>query len=146
MRLVAGFALLAVVLVVLAWAFQHRLIYLPGGAPTASPDQVLTGGTAVRLRTEDGLDLAAWHAPATTRGTATTVLVLPGNAGSREVRAPLARAVNAAGFDVLLVDYRGYGGNPGAPSEEGLAADARAAHRYLVSERGVPPADRKSVV
>jgi pimeloyl-ACP methyl ester carboxylesterase len=40
---------------------------------------------------------------------------------------------------VLLFDYRGYGGNPGSPSEEGLARDVRAAHRFLVQEAGVPP-------
>ena len=92
------------------------------------------------LHTEDGLDLTAWHAPATGPATGITVLVLPGNAGSRAARVPLARALSAAGFDVLLLDYRGYGGNPGSPTEEGLAADARAAHRHLVAERGVPPA------
>jgi hypothetical protein len=35
---------------------------------------------------------------------------------------------------VLLFDYRGYGGNPGRPSEEGLARDVRAAHRFLIEE------------
>jgi len=93
----------------------------------------------VALHTEDGLDLTAWHAPATGQATAITVLVLPGNAGSRATRVPLARALSAAGFDVLLLDYRGYG-NPGSPTEEGPAAYARAAHRHLVAERGVPPA------
>jgi pimeloyl-ACP methyl ester carboxylesterase len=67
------------------------------------------------------------------------VLVAPGNAGSRALRVPLARALAAEGFDVLLVEYRGYGGNPGSPTEEGLAADVRAAHRYLVEDRGVAP-------
>jgi pimeloyl-ACP methyl ester carboxylesterase len=41
------------------------------------------------------------------------------------------------GFGVLLFDYRGYGGNPGSPSEEGLARDVRAAHCFLTDE-GVP--------
>ena len=35
---------------------------------------------------------------------------------------------------MLLFDYRGYGGNPGRPSEEGLAQDVRAAHRFLTDE------------
>nr|CEL13794.1 hypothetical protein [Kibdelosporangium sp. MJ126-NF4] len=39
---------------------------------------------------------------------------------------------------VLLVDYRGYGGNPGSPSEDGLARDIRAAHRLLTDTLGVP--------
>jgi fermentation-respiration switch protein FrsA (DUF1100 family) len=38
---------------------------------------------------------------------------------------------------VLLLEYRGYAGNPGSPSEEGLALDARAARDFLVEEAGV---------
>jgi hypothetical protein len=49
------------------------------------------------------------------------VLVAPGNAGNRLARAPLAAALAERGTTVLLVDYRGYGGNAGSPSEEGLA-------------------------
>lgn len=139
-RVVAVLVVLAVVLVALVWAFQRRLVYLPSGSPAVAPEHVLEGGSEVSLRTEDGLDLAAWYAPATAPATGVTVLVLPGNAGSRAVRVPLATALTAVGFDVLLLDYRGYGGNPGSPDEEGLAADARAAHQHLVAERGVDPA------
>ena len=35
-----------------------------------------------------------------------------------------------AGFGVLAIDYRGYGGSSGRPSEEGLRADARAAFDF----------------
>ena len=140
MRVVVALVVLAVVVATLAWAFQRRLVYLPSGSPGTPPEQLLDGGSTVRVPTEDGLDLAAWYAPATARATGTTVLVLPGNAGSRAFRVPLARALTAAGFDVLLLDDRGYGGNPGSPTEEGLAADARAAYQHLVAERGVDPA------
>jgi uncharacterized protein len=40
---------------------------------------------------------------------------------------------------VLLFDYRGYGGNPGRPSEQGLARDVRAARRFLIEEAEVAP-------
>jgi fermentation-respiration switch protein FrsA (DUF1100 family) len=40
---------------------------------------------------------------------------------------------------VLLFDYRGYAGNPGSPTEQGLARDVRAARRYLLEVAGVPP-------
>jgi pimeloyl-ACP methyl ester carboxylesterase len=69
------------------------------------------------------------------------VLVAPGNAGNRLSRAPLAAALADRGMTVLLVDYRGYGGNPGRPSEEGLAQDVRAARAYLIDQVGFP-ADR----
>jgi pimeloyl-ACP methyl ester carboxylesterase len=76
--------------------------------------------------------------PATGRDRGVTVLVAPGNAGDRSLRAPLATALSREGLSVLLLDYRGYGGNPGSPSEEGLARDVRAARTFLV-EDGVPP-------
>jgi fermentation-respiration switch protein FrsA (DUF1100 family) len=68
------------------------------------------------------------------------VLLAPGNGGSRLGRAGLAEELAARGFAVLLLEYRGYGGNPGSPSESGLLLDARAAQQALAS-RGYP-ADR----
>ena len=97
------------------------------------------GGADVRLRTEDGLQLTAWWAPAIGSARGVTVLVAPGNAGSRARRVPLTRVLTGRGFNVLLVEYRGYGGNPGTPTEDGLAADVRAAYQYLTEDRGVNP-------
>lgn len=62
-----------------------------------------------------------------------------GNGGDRSTRAALAVALNRMGLSVLLFDYRGYGGNPGRPSEEGLAADARAAQAWLAAQPEVDP-------
>ena len=67
------------------------------------------------------------------------VLVAPGNGGNRAGRAGLARELRRGGFAVLLMDYRGYGGNPGSPREEGLALDPRAARSFLLEVAGVRP-------
>jgi fermentation-respiration switch protein FrsA (DUF1100 family) len=66
--------------------------------------------------------------------------VFSGNAGHRGYRASLAHTLRQHGLNVLLTDYRGYGGNPGSPTEEGLAADARSARMYVVSRQDVDPA------
>ena len=121
----------------LLWGFQRKLIYLPAGSP-GLVDAVLPGARDVELRTSDGLELGAWYLPGRAPD-AVTVLVANGNGGHRGVRAPLARALSDAGLAVLLFDYRGYGGNPGSPSEEGLARDVRAARDHLVDEVGVRP-------
>ena len=71
--------------------------------------------------------------------TAAAVLVCNGNGGNRSLRAALAAELSRMGLAVLLFDYRGYGGNPGHPSEEGLAADARAARAYLAGRAEVDP-------
>ncbi len=49
-------------------------------------------------------------------------------------------AVVLHGLGSVLLDYRGYGGNPGRPSEQGLAADARAAQEWLSASPDVDPA------
>ncbi|WP_017598943.1 alpha/beta hydrolase, partial [Nocardiopsis lucentensis] len=115
------------VLVGLVWGFQRSLIYLPSSADVPPAAEVIDGARDITLTTRDGLELGAWFVPArgTDRGTA--VLVANGNAGNRQLRAPLAKALADAGLSVLLFDYRGYGGNPGRPSEGGLALDAAAA-------------------
>lgn len=123
----------------LVWLLQRRLIYLPDRETPPPADTVLPGARDVLLRTDDGLELGAWYVPASGRDRRAAVLVAPGNAGNRSGRALLAARLSAEGLGVLLVDYRGYGGNPGSPSEEGLARDVRAAHRYLVEQAGVPP-------
>ncbi|MDQ4145733.1 MAG: alpha/beta hydrolase [Actinomycetota bacterium] len=124
--LLVTMVLVLVVLTVLTWTLQRKLIYFPGLRPPPV-EHLLTDGEAVTLTTDDGLELEAWFVPSG----ATAVLVLPGNADNRAHRAPLARALTDTGLSVLLVDYRGYGGNPGRPSEEGLRSDARAAVAWL---------------
>jgi fermentation-respiration switch protein FrsA (DUF1100 family) len=79
--------------------------------------------------------LGAWNFPVAGDGPA--VLVCNGNGGDRSMRVELAAALNRMGLSVLLFDYRGYGGNPGRPTEEGLAADARAAQAWLAAQHGV---------
>jgi fermentation-respiration switch protein FrsA (DUF1100 family) len=121
------------------WGFQRRLIYLPSPGPVPAAARAIDGARDVTLRTSDGLSLGAWFVPARRTGTGVTALVASGNGGDRSMRAPLAEALAERGIAVLLFDYRGYGGNPGSPSEEGLARDVRAARAYLLGEAGVPP-------
>jgi pimeloyl-ACP methyl ester carboxylesterase len=120
-------------------ALQRQLIYFPDAAAVPSAGAVIDGAQDLTLRTPDGLELTAWFvpaAPAADLGMA--VLVAPGNGGNRSDRAGLAAQLSRRGLAVLLLDYRGYGGNPGSPTEEGLARDAMAATRALAG-LGYPP-------
>jgi len=128
----------ALVAVGVGWVMQRRLIYLPTGGPEAGSGE-LVGLERVTFPTEDGLSLAAWFVPAEEADVGWTIVVFHGNAGNRADRTALAEAFAGRGIAVLLVDYRGYGGNPGSPSESGLAADARAAVGYVGSRPDVDP-------
>jgi pimeloyl-ACP methyl ester carboxylesterase len=137
-RVLLGLVLVVVLVLALVWVFQRRLIYLPDTTPAPSAGSALPGAEDVRLRTADGLELGAWFVRPD-RAPIATVLVAGGNGGNRADRAPLAAKLAQAGLAVLVFDYRGYGGNPGDPSEAGLALDVRAAWRFLTEDRRVPP-------
>jgi pimeloyl-ACP methyl ester carboxylesterase len=136
---VLGLILVVVMMLVLLWTFQRRLIYFPTSEPAPRARAVLEHARDVRLRTRDGLDLGAYYLPALSPELGFAVLVANGNAGDRALRAPLARELARRGLAVLLFDYRGYAGNPGDPSEAGLALDARAAYGFLTEKMGIRP-------
>lgn len=140
-RAVLVVVLVAALLVGAAWLFQRRLVYLPSGGAVPPAAEVLPGARDVVISTSDGLELGAWYVPASAPDREHAVLVAHGNAGNRAGRAPLAEALAAEGLSVLLLDYRGYGGNPGTPSEDGLALDVRAGRQWLL-EAAELPADR----
>src|SRR5215207_11706484 len=118
---------------VLLWALQRQLIYFPDNTRVRPAGAVIERARDVTLHTQDGLQLGAWFVPATgsVSDTPMAVLVAPGNGGNRESRSGLAEELSERGLAVLLMDYRGYGGNPGSPTEEGLAEDADAAAATL---------------
>lgn len=121
-------------IVAAAFAFQRQLIHLPDTSTPEAPDDA----EEVTLTTADGLELTAWFL--TVDDPVSTVLVVPGNAGNRALRLPLARGLVDRGHAVLLLEHRGYGGNPGRPSEAGLHADAGAARDHLEARAGVDAA------
>lgn len=129
-----------VVVLGLVWFGQRSLIYLPDRSTPPAAADVLPGGQDVTLTTSDGVALGAWYLPPT--GTCTAaVLVAPGNGGNRAGRVGLAEAINERGPGVLVLDYRGYGGNEGSPSARGLALDVRAGRDFLLEDAGVPPGE-----
>lgn len=136
-RIVAGIATIVVAVVavvLLLWLLQRRLIYLPwiGGALPHPREAGLPSAIDVTIETEDGVTLGAWFVQPLPREQGWTVILFNGNAGNRALRAPLAARLAANGISVLMCDYRGFAGNPGYPTEDALARDARAALRWVV--------------
>ena len=141
--LLARGALVVVVVLLILTAFmyvtQRGSLYFPWTGPIEPPPP---GVESIELVTDDGLRLAAWFVPGRSPDEpGPAVLVCNGNAGYRAHRFPLAQALAERGYHVLLFDYRGYAGNPGTPTEDGLRTDARAAARAL-ADRPEVDADR----
>jgi fermentation-respiration switch protein FrsA (DUF1100 family) len=115
----------------------NAMLYFPErtGAAAGCPHDA----EDVAIETGDGERLHGWWFAA--RGSPLGhVLFCHGNAGSVIDRLANARLLAAAGLDVLLFDYRGYGRSSGRPSEAGTRADARAARAALLDRDGVHPA------
>src|ERR671937_482096 len=117
--LVRGLVVLALLIGALTgmlWAAQRQLIYFPDATPVPRAAAAIEGARDISLHTVDGLELSAWFVPArgAAPGRAMAVLVAPGNGGNRAGRAGFAKELSSRGLAVLLMDYRGYGGNPGS--------------------------------
>lgn len=118
------------------WHKQDRLIFRPDPRPLgALPPQLAAARfREARVTTEDGLDLGFWAAEPLPGWP--TLVVFHGRAGNAADRAPLVAPFAEAGYGVVLAEYRGYGGNPGAPSEAGFLLDARAHLDWLAAAWG----------
>jgi fermentation-respiration switch protein FrsA (DUF1100 family) len=128
---------IGVYLLVIAMFFfaQRSLIYYRTRTYIPLADAHANGAfREVTVRTQDGIDLKAWYAPATSK--ALTIVFFHGNADRLVTAAQVADDYIDAGYGFLLAEYRGYSGLPGAATEEGLYDDARAYLRDLVA-RGV---------
>lgn len=116
-------------MVALAFVFQRKLTYYPD--PSNPP---LPGGpryealSEVRLAAADGTRLEAWYWPA---GQPVTVVVFHGNASNRLNRLAWMELLHQLDVGVFMLDYRGFGGSEGTPSEAGLYMDGDAAVAWV---------------
>lgn len=123
-------------LVVFLYFYQRNLLYFPD---TTRPDVVAHSGGGVEVahaQTKDGLELEGWYFAG--REDKPVLLYFHGNASNIASRVPKIAEIRAAGYGVLLAEYRGYGGNPGKPSEQGFYADAHAYMDWLESRSIMP--------
>jgi hypothetical protein len=132
-------ALLVFALVAMALLYtQQRRILFP--APSHYPQDAPAGFRLVHTQTEDGLRLSAFYRPAPPG--LKTILFFHGNGDNMLGAIEATRGPAAAGHGLMLVEYRGYAGNPGSPSEAGLYRDGDAAMRWL-ADAGV---DSRNIV
>lgn len=130
-------ALIAVAVFYLAvlialWALQGALLY---PAPQNRPPPP-NGFAEIFLKASDGVETRAFYHPADEG--MPTVIYWHGNGETLAGSLAANRLLEAAGYGLMLPEFRGYGGNEGAPSEEGFYADGRAAMQFL-REQGVAP-------
>ena len=148
---VAGYLVLCIAVFML----QRSLIYAPlrtRALPAAEAGFAPGKCHDLRCQTDDGLSLNGWlllrsAAPAAEPRDvlkrlgdgAPVVLYFGGNGGNRSRRLDPMEVLSSFGAHVVLFDHRGYGDNPGRPSEERISADAQSIWKVLTGRLGIAP-------
>jgi uncharacterized protein len=123
-----------------AMVFEERLIFVPSRYPIGDWHPVGLQCEEVALTTQDRVRLHGWYCPVPRpRG---VFLMAHGNAGNITHRVDRIMAwQQTLHVSVFVFDYRGYGRSAGQPNEPGVYNDARAAYRWLTTDKGIAPDD-----
>ena len=128
-RILRDLAALYVLFAIVVFLFQRRLQYFPDSSIVPTPaGEGFRGLETVSLTSPDGTRLVSWDWPGTRP---VTIVIFHGNAGHRGHRLEWIEDLHRFGYGVFILDYRGYGGSEGSPTEQGLYADAEATVRWL---------------
>jgi fermentation-respiration switch protein FrsA (DUF1100 family) len=124
----------AVLLVLLIWWQQERIVFQPSGPPF--PDAATA--QRVEYRASDGQPLFALLVRPDHQPPVGVLIAFHGNADLAAWRVPWAEELaRRSGWLVMLAEYRGYGGLPGVPTVAGARLDARAAAAWARDSLGV---------
>ena len=122
------------------WATQRQHIFKPLAQLQTTPDRLGLKFEEIHIPSGSGSNhgnLYGWWLPAES-GDVPSVLYLHGNDKNISATYDLDRVarLHAMGFNLLMVDYRGYGKSTGGePSEDKVYQDAEAAWAYLIHQR-----------
>lgn len=92
----------------------------------------------VTFEAADGTKLHGWFVPAKNERLG-SVLFLHGNSENISTHFERVAWLPENGFDIFLIDYRGYGRSEGAPTLDGLHEDVAAGLETLIAMPGVQP-------
>ncbi|MDA0991700.1 MAG: alpha/beta hydrolase [Verrucomicrobia bacterium] len=129
----------AVGLSALLYFSQDRLIFLRPSAPISPPRAPGLAISEVNIAAADGLALRGWLARSSTAAQQRLPLAIYFGGNAEEVSYITGLASRIPGWSLLAVNYRGYGGNPGEPSERTLYADALSVYDWAANRADVAP-------
>lgn len=110
---------------------QRSLMYFPDTTHTTPAQAGLPQAQEVALTASDGVKIIAWHVAPQDRKP--VILYFHGNGGALRNRVERFQKLIANGIGLVALEYRGYGGSGGSPSEHGFIADAEAAYAFAAS-------------
>lgn len=124
------------------WSIQRGKIYLPSPVIQTTPDRLGMKYEQFTIPSGSGAargELYAWWIAAD-QADAPTLLYLHGNKDNVGHHLEHSLRLHDAGYNLLLVDYRGYGKSTGGePGEAKMYEDAESAWNYLLQQRQQEP-------
>ena len=111
------------------YLFQRNLLYHPS-VNSYQSNKINFNYEEVFIQNSDGIKLKAWlHIK--NLNNKKTILFFHGNAGELSNRNYKLNEFSKFDINFLIVSWRGFSGNQGNPTEEGLYDDAKSAFRWL---------------
>ena len=124
-----------ILLLTFVFFFQRSLLYHPV-VNNYYGEKLNVKIEEVKITTVDNIELLAWYHKKDIKKYK-TILYLHGNAGSLENRIYKINQFNNMNINFLLIAWRGFSGNAGKPTEQGLYQDARSAVKWLINEGAI---------
>lgn len=110
---------------------QRSMMYFPETIHTSPAQAGLPEAEEIALTASDGVHIVGWHVPP--RDGKPVILYFHGNGGALRYRVQRFHELVKDGIGLVAIEYRGYGGSEGSPSEAGLFADADAAYAFAAA-------------
>ncbi|HDY83967.1 MAG: alpha/beta hydrolase [Gammaproteobacteria bacterium] len=124
------YSLVLVLLFLAALSACSGFFFFPSRDIVQTPDQIGLDYKNIQLSTADSADLHAWFLPVKGEPKA-SILFLHGNAENISTHINNVYWLPAMGYQVLLLDYRGYGNSSGSPSLPAVFMDIDAGMSWL---------------
>ena len=113
-----------------------NVFFFPYHEYVQTPERLGLKYEDINFSASDGTRLHGWFLPAQNKALG-TILFLHGNAENISTHVMSVRWLPARGFNVFLLDYRGYGMSEGKPTFAGAQDDVESALKMLVLRPGV---------
>ncbi|OKH11246.1 alpha/beta hydrolase [[Limnothrix rosea] IAM M-220] len=126
------------------WVVQRRIIFEPQCQPvTPIPDNLAIAYETEKLKVgeKNTEEIVTWWFPCDD-AKGKTVLLLHGNGGYEMGNFQTLEILHQSGFNVLMVNYRGYGESSNIfPNEQRVYEDAATAYEFLRQQKHILPKD-----
>ena len=117
---------------VFLYFYQRNLLYHPN-VNSYSGDKILVDIKKVKILTSDNIELIGWFHEKNLKDFK-TLIYFHGNAGSLENRIHKLNHFEGMNINFLIIAWRGFSGNKGTPSEQGLYEDGKSAINWLIKK------------